>query len=608
MGTCLLTFVVALSALTVALKLSLQSLAALCACAVHGFSMVHCQHSRRPTYHPQWHLGAAHWQAAKGARLGIVANSQRRELLLRGSAFSCGLFPSLAPVAASWGPRNHANEGFVEQTVLQVLAEAPGRPRSIAQLPEEELVLLQIWTVACTYSIDSELVRAGGRQAWAGRLHESLRRIRARSAWDFSQQPRTACGNNVACTAQRLVDAADELLAGLGDPYAQYFPPEEWGEAESIASGAEVAGVGVAFGQDTTRGRGGPPEVVAVVRGSSADRGGVQTGDQLLSVDGAPVSRPADAARLIPGPVGSQAVLRFARRQLETAREAKEYTLTLERRPMRVDPVEACMLPLTTVPQGPSNANLKAHSTGIGYLRIRTFNGPDVLGPAKASLRKLTDEAGTAPAGGLIVDLRGNLGGRLREARAVAAEIARTADARPGTMGSLVTPAPPVALLVGARTASAAELLASELHAFPSAEPATFSADGIQAESRLRTAAQVQQKQLPAGRLSVLISCGENPPAKKTFGKSEEQEAVPLSDGGVLLLTTSRWAPATFDGLKADVLCGADGVPHWIQKPVPPPHPYESILIGEMSKEPLADNCIRCATLALLRVGYAAAG
>jgi len=315
-------------------------------------------------------------------------------------------------------------------------------------------------------------------------------------------------------------------------------------------------------------------------------------------------------ARLIPGLVGSQAVLRFARRLLGTVRAAKEYTLTLERLPMRVDPVEACMLPLTIVPQSSSNTNLKAHPTGIGYLQIRTFNGPDVLGPVKSSLRKLTDEAGTAPARSLIIDLRGNLGGRLREARATAAEIATTAQGlgKRGTMESAlkaalpnpVTPPPPIALLVGARTASAAELLASELHTFPSIEPGMFGAASIHEESHSWSARG-------SGRLAILISCGEDPPAKKTFGKAEEQEAVPLSDGGVVLLTTSRWAPATFDGLTADVLCGADGMPRWIDGPAPPPQPHESLFVSAMAKEPLAENCVRCATLPLLRAGYSAA-
>ena len=81
-----------------------------------------------------------------------------------------------------------------------------------------------------------------------------------------------------------------------------------------VAEGGDVAGIGVAFAQDTTRGRGGSPEVVAVVPGSSAAEAGVEVGDRLVEVDGQSMRVPADAARWIPGRPGTWANVRFQRR------------------------------------------------------------------------------------------------------------------------------------------------------------------------------------------------------------------------------------------------------------------------------------------------------
>lgn len=75
------------------------------------------------------------------------------------------------------------------------------------------------------------------------------------------------------------------LLEKFGDPYAQYYPPEEWSEINDVAEGRDVVGIGVAFAQDTqdTRDRRPGmrgPEVVSVVPKSPAAEQGVPHFDE----------------------------------------------------------------------------------------------------------------------------------------------------------------------------------------------------------------------------------------------------------------------------------------------------------------------------------------
>ena len=173
------------------------------------------------------------------------------------------------------------------------------------------------------YGLDAELAKAGGRDEWEETLLEGLRDLRATRWEDGFQWLGDTLLSNFGVnptwdgrehTSKRLIDAADRLLEKLGDPYAQYYPPEEWTEMTEVAEGGDVAGIGVAFAQDTTRGRGGSPEVVAVVPGSSASDAGVEVGDRLVEVDGQSMRVPADAARWIPGRPGTWANVRFQRR------------------------------------------------------------------------------------------------------------------------------------------------------------------------------------------------------------------------------------------------------------------------------------------------------
>ena len=85
-----------------------------------------------------------------------------------------------------------------------------------------------------------------------------------------------------------------------------------------MANQRPVAGLGLAFAQER-RGEELGACVVSVVPGSPAERTGVRISDRLLAVDGRVVSSFGDAARWIPGPLGSRTTLRLRRQGAQPA-------------------------------------------------------------------------------------------------------------------------------------------------------------------------------------------------------------------------------------------------------------------------------------------------
>ena len=182
------------------------------------------------------------------------------------------------------------------------------------------------------------------------------------------------------------------------------------------------------------------------------------------------------------GAVDTTASLRILR-----PRTGETFSRSILRTPLAVSPVAASPL-----------------GSGAGYLRIATFAAP-VAKPLREALRDLP------LAGGLALDLRGNAGGSLREARLAGTYIA-TALARAAAPGGGRLP---LAIIVDGATASAAESLTL----------------------RLRSTAGAR----------VL---GDRAP--RTAGKAEEQEGFELSDGSGVVLTTGSWRKLPFAGVEVD--------------------------------------------------------
>ncbi|WP_428484241.1 S41 family peptidase [Rhodopila sp.] len=271
----------------------------------------------------------------------------------------------------------------------------------------------------------------------------------------------------------------DELFSHI-DPYSRYVPPTEAGEDRTRRAGR--AGLGLTIGQ-----RGRLMTVRAVVRDSPGAIAGIQPGAILLAVDGQRTkSRDARTiGALMAGPEGSAVTLCWRGRDGRT-RDARLIRITV-----------------------PSETVFAERHADMLVLRITSFS-MSTASHIALSVRDMLAEP--HPVAGIVLDLRDNRGGLLRQAvtaadsflpaGVIATTTGRDADASHiwrSAEGELAENVPLV-VLVNGRTASSAEVLAAALS--------------------------------DRGRAVVVGSA--------TLGKGLVQTIDPLPDGGELLVTWSR--------------------------------------------------------------------
>ena len=234
----------------------------------------------------------------------------------------------------------------------------------------------------------------------------------------------------------------DELFNHL-DPYSRYAPP---GAAETDR---ERRGGQAGLGLSVLR-RGAAIVVRAVLPSSPAAEQGIRPGDRILSVDGRRIGR-EDAATVdgwIAGPDGSTMTLGWR------GRDGRAHSQVIERVVVPPETVTAVRL------------------ADLVLIRIEGFSVD--------TDQQFGDALGASFDGhvvrGLIVDLRGNRGGLLRQAVAtvdlvmVGGTVTTTAGRHPqssrewkGGAGPDFAEGRPIVVLVDGRTASAAEIMAAAL-------------------------------------------------------------------------------------------------------------------------------------------------
>jgi carboxyl-terminal processing protease len=280
------------------------------------------------------------------------------------------------------------------------------------------------------------LPAAWGKAAVKDR-RDLLRRVRA-----LAGALRQEAGARPAAVVLEFVHAAAEAL----DPYSAYLPPDRFAMEKALAR-PDLAGVGL----DLTLARD-QILIAGVVADGPAARAHLQINQQLVSIDGQAV-RPLgleEAALKLLGPENSTVVI--------------EVQGALDRAPRKVDLVRRRLtLPSVTEVQ------IVERDPPIGYLHLGFFQDT-TLPDLDAALTRLVGEGARA----VILDLRGNPGGRLDAAIEVAdrflAEgvVVSTRGRSPGT--NVVYRAReereatlPLVLLIDGETASAAEIVAGAL-------------------------------------------------------------------------------------------------------------------------------------------------
>lgn len=291
-----------------------------------------------------------------------------------------------------------------------------------------------------------------------------------------------------------LLMAAIQGMVRAADPHSYVIPAMrlEPGKEEAWRTG-KLHPVPVAFVFI-----GGAPVVASVAPGTAASRLDILPGDELIAIDNRPV--PAESAEELEiglsGAKQSTVLLAFERRRDDGS------LVRVERRVMRERFAAASAVPV---------ALMIDSATATGYIRITTFDSEKVADDLHDALERL-EKRGLKQ---LVLDLRDNSGGSVKEAALVAGEflpkgaIVYTSEGRKKEVGDTVRVSRsfwrserryPIVVMTNGGTASASELVAGAL--------------------------QDHDRALIVGRPS--------------FGKSLLMRGFPLADGSAIVLVVGH--------------------------------------------------------------------
>ncbi len=375
---------------------------------------------------------------------------------MRGYGFLLLLLAFVVPAQAAAPPAASlagGAPGFDAALVSQVYTAALGFivPRALDPVSVPQLT---VWGLRGITALDPDLTAAlrSGRLVLARRQRTLWAAPapgdEAPGSWAQVATAMTAAAWNASPAVRRagtqgVIGAFfDEMFNHL-DPYSRYVPPAAAAAGEAELEG--TAGLGL-----TLAARGPALLVAGVVPDGPAARAGLRAGDRILAIDGSAARGPALAAAeaAIAGPVGSTLLLRWQ---------------------PRVGPPRQARIARALVPPQSVFSETLAHMLILRVARFNRTTEVDLAAPIAQAL------AARRPPDGIVLDLRGNPGGLLREAVAAAdvllpaGVVAISAGRDPAatriwrsTRGE-AAPGLPVVVLVDGRTASAAEVLAAAL-------------------------------------------------------------------------------------------------------------------------------------------------
>ena len=236
------------------------------------------------------------------------------------------------------------------------------------------------------------------------------------------------------------------MLAQL-DPYTRYFPETKMEDVRFMQTG-EYGGVGASIETRNSQ-----TIVVDLLEGEPAEQAGLQLGDVMMRVNGRDLAGldQNQIGDLLQGATGTDVTV-------DIQRPGTREILTFELQRQKVK-----------VPDVPYQGML---SETTGYLALSSFTKTASFEVRKA-LMNLTDSLGAEH---VVIDLRGNGGGLLREAIAMVnlfvgkgQEVVSTKGKTPDwnksykTRANALRPDLPIAILVDGKSASASEIVAGTL-------------------------------------------------------------------------------------------------------------------------------------------------
>ena len=239
-----------------------------------------------------------------------------------------------------------------------------------------------------------------------------------------------------------LMDGAiDGMVKSLGDPHSMYMKTSLYKSLKEHTAGT-FGGIGVTMGFKDDK-----VTIMSVLEGTPGEKVGLKVGDEILSVDGTPVTeyQPEEVALHLRGEAGTEVKLLIHRAE----EEDKEYTI--ERDMIKVRSAKGKLL----------------DDSNLGYIRIASF-GENTGDEFKEEYNKLKDSGMT----GLILDLRQNPGGLITSCVEVAdmlvpkgniVSVVQRDGSRESYDSDLEEAPYPLVVLIDGNSASASEILAGAL-------------------------------------------------------------------------------------------------------------------------------------------------
>eukprot|EP01025_Chloroclados_australasicus_P019737 TRINITY_DN207_c0_g1_i1.p1 TRINITY_DN207_c0_g1~~TRINITY_DN207_c0_g1_i1.p1 ORF type:complete len:551 (-),score=61.69 TRINITY_DN207_c0_g1_i1:469-2043(-) len=318
-----------------------------------------------------------------------------------------------------------------------------------------------------------------------------------------------------------------DMLEKLGDPYTRIVSPEDYADFR-VSSDGELQGVGLMIATDISSGK---LVVLSPIKGSPADRAGVQRGDEVVSIDGEStvgwdVERVAKTLR---GVGGTSVRVTFARRTDQIpgvpGRPEEPPKLSFQEFNLKREKVVLSSVASTVVPYEGHN---------IGYLKLSNFTGNSA-----DDLKGAIDDCEKSGADSYVLDLRNNPGGLVKSSMEISRMLmdghptifnVKTRDGYPAQSVSLPNGnsllKDKLVVLVNENSASASEILAGALQ--------------------------------DNGRATIV---GDN----NTFGKGKIQSVFELADGSALFVTVAKYVtPKQHEidtvGVHPDSACRTSGL------------------------------------------------
>ncbi len=265
------------------------------------------------------------------------------------------------------------------------------------------------------------------------------------------------------------------------DPHSTFFDPKAYADLTEQQSG-KYYGVGMEIGP-----RGDKVVVISPFVGAPAYRAGIRAGDVIIAIDGKPTDNlsTTDVADMVKGPRGTKVHISILR---EGTPKPLEFDVTRDEIPRHSVDVHFLLRP------------------GIGYMHIQSF-----METTDIEMEQAMAEFGDLK--GLVLDLRGDPGGLLKEAVGMADKFL-----------------PKGAVIVSQRGRSSPEVV---YHAKHGNDGKTYPIV-ILVDRGTASAAEIVSGALQDHDRALVM--GEN-----TFGKGLVQTVFPLSEHTGLALTTAKY-------------------------------------------------------------------